>query len=63
MVSSKNADHAYFVYHVNPWFARGGYSNNGTESGMVSFGRNNGSVDEYLGFRVVLRTIFQISLR
>ena len=63
MVSSKNADHAYFVYHVNPWFNRGGAYNNGTESGLFAFGNNNGSVNENIGFRVVLRTIFQISLR
>ena len=54
MVSSKNADHAYFVYHVNPWFNRGGAYNNGTESGLFAFGNNNGSVNENIGFRVVL---------
>ena len=63
MDSSKNADCADFVNHVNPWFNRGGAYDHGTESGLFAFGHNTGSIDEYIGFRVVLRTIFQISLR
>ena len=63
MDSSKNADCASFVNHVNPWFDRGGAYDFSLDSGPFAFGSHSGSVYEYVGFRVVLRTIFQISLR
>ena len=63
MDSSKNADCADFVNHVNPWFNRGGAYTDGLDSGLFAFSHSHGSVYEDLGFRVVLRTISQISLR
>ena len=63
MDSSKNADCADFVNHVYPWFNRRGAYHNGLDSGLLAFSSNTGTVYEYVGFRVVLRTIFQISLR
>ncbi len=47
-------DVAYFVSPVSPWFVRGGYWNNGVESGAFAFHYFSGGVGTHISFRVVL---------
>ena len=48
------ADQAHFVWTSNPWFARGGDHNSGSETGVFAFGNTNGHVYDNVSFRLVL---------
>ena len=52
--SSWYGDLALFADFYFPWFVRGGYWYNATESGAFAFGFGPGDVDTYNSFRVVL---------
>ncbi len=56
---NKNSGKSNFVYSTNPWFDRGGNYKNGVESGVFAFSHDHGSVQSWIGFRVVFCTIFQ----
>ena len=53
-VSSYNANVAFFVCAVGPWFVRGGAYNNGTIAGVMAFVSNHGSQLSHYGFRTIL---------
>ena len=52
--SSWYGDYAHFAYSSSPWFLRGGYWSNGTESGAFAFGTSSGTSYTSYSFRVVL---------
>jgi hypothetical protein len=56
-VSSNNqswgSDYSNFVNSSNPWFKRGGNSNNGSNAGVFASNNNNGNGNNNVGFRVV----------
>jgi len=54
----KYADYAYFVYSSNPWFKRGAWIGDGSNTGVFAFSNNTGYSNGGNGFRVVLCTIF-----
>ena len=43
-----------FVYKGNTWFDRGGSYAHGTDSGTFAFASTYGSVENIVGFRLVL---------
>ena len=48
------ADYSYFPYSNSPFFVRGGYYNDGSFAGFISFNNNSGGSSSYYSFRVVL---------
>ena len=52
--SSWYGDDSYFVASTFPWFARGGFYDNGVLAGAFYFARYTGAVDTSLGSRIVL---------
>ena len=53
-VGSYNADIAYFVNFGAPWFARGGSEDDGTDSGVGSFGAGIGNESSEHTFHIIL---------
>ena len=53
-MSSYCWDYAWFIYSEHPWIIRGGLAVNGSETGLMAFGRDTGSNDYEMTFRVVL---------
>ena len=53
-MSSYCWDYAWFIYSEYPWIIRGGLAVNGSETGLMAFGRDTGSNDYEMTFRVVL---------
>ncbi len=47
-------DYAGFVYYSGPWFDRGGFHKDGSDTGVFSFGAHTGGMEDSIGFRVVL---------
>jgi hypothetical protein len=50
---SWGSDNSNFVNSGNPWFERGGNSNNGSNAGLWASNNNNGNNNTNIGFRVV----------
>ena len=48
------ADDAYFVNSAAPWFERGGYLTDGTDTGIGAFYNTSGEAAFYASFRVIL---------
>ncbi len=48
------ADDAFFVNSAAPWFERGGYLTDGTDSGIGAFYNTSGEAASFASFRVVL---------
>ncbi|MDR1300228.1 MAG: hypothetical protein LBK50_00815 [Candidatus Nomurabacteria bacterium] len=53
---SWGSDNSNFVNSSNPWFIRGGNSNNGSNAGLWNSNNNSGNSNNNIGFRVVLGT-------
>ena len=53
-IGSYNADTAYFVSNVKPWFIRGESFMRGAGAGLSAFNVSEGSAIEFDGFRIVL---------
>jgi hypothetical protein len=50
---SWGSDYSNFVNSTNPWFERGGNSNNGSNAGVFASNRNNGNANNNISFRVL----------
>lgn len=57
--NSWGGDNSNFVYSSNPWFERGGNSNNGSNAGVFASNNNNGNNNTNIGFRVALLAVPQ----
>ena len=57
--NSWGGDNSNFVNSSNPWFERGGNSNNGSNAGVFASNNNNGNNNTNIGFRVALLAVPQ----
>jgi len=53
-ISSWYSNVSWFVFSGSPWFERGGYQSSGLDSGVFAFGLENGRLQSWLSFRMVL---------
>ena len=53
-IGSYNADTAYFVSHVKPWFTRGEGFMRGAGAGLSAFNLSEGAAEGHISFRIVL---------
>ena len=52
-ISSWYNDNSWFIYHLQPWFWRGGRDHNGTGSGIFSISSSTGNINRE-SFRLTL---------
>ncbi len=53
-INSWYEDRADFVWNQSPWFMRGARYSDGTNTGLFSFENENGNINSWLSYRIIL---------